>query len=75
MENCVVASGVYYQQYYNLKPGDVISENGLTYKSILNTCSQYYNSGNGKDSAKTTKTTKTTKNTTNSTLNSSNKYS
>ena len=56
MEICVVASGQYYQQFYNLKPGDVISDNGLTYKSISNTCSKYYNSGknsgNGKDSGK-----------------------
>ena len=64
MENCVVASGQFYQQYYNLKPGDVISDNGITYKSILNTCSKYYNSGNGKESG----------NTSNSTKNSSTKY-
>ena len=51
------ASGVYYQQYYNLKPGDVISDNGLTYKSILNTCSKYYNSGNGTKSGNNTKST------------------
>ena len=65
MENCVVASGKFYQQYYNLKPGDIISDNGITYKSILNTCSKYYNSGNGKESG----------NTSNSTKNSSKKYS
>ena len=52
MEICVVASGKYYEQFYNLKPGDVFTENGLTYKSILNTCSKYYNSGNGKESGK-----------------------
>ena len=43
MENCVVASGQYYNQYYNLKPGDTISDSGITYTSILNTCSKYYN--------------------------------
>ena len=69
MENCVVASGVFYQQYYNLKPGDIISDNGITYKSISNTCSKYYNTGNQKESRNTTR------NTTNSTKNSSIKYS
>ena len=57
MENCVVASGIYYQQYYNLKPGDVISEYGLTYKSISNTCSKYYNSGNQTQSRNNTNST------------------
>jgi hypothetical protein len=66
MENCVVASGQYYQNYYNLKPGDKISEYGMTYESILNTCSKYYNSG---------KNNSTTNSTTNSTRNSANKYS
>ena len=68
MELCVVASGTFYQQYYNLKPGDTISDSGMTYISISNTCSKYYNSGNGKESGKTSKTS-------NSTKNSSNKYS
>ena len=66
MENCVVASGQYYQQYYNMKPGDVISDNGISYKSILNTCSKYYNSENGNE--------KKTGKTSNSTKNSSTKY-
>ena len=65
MELCVVASGQYYKQYYNLKPGDIISDSGMTYKSIFNTCSKYYNSGNGKESG----------NTSNSAKNSSKKYS
>ena len=67
MENCVVASGQFYQQYYNLKPGDIISSNGVTYKSVFNTCSKYYNSGNGKKSGNT--------NTSTSTENSSKKFS
>ena len=62
---CVVASGKYYQQYFHLKPGDIISDNGMTYKSILNTCSKYYNSGNGKKSGNTSISAK----------NSSKKYS
>ena len=48
-----------------LRPGDIISDNGITYKSLLNTCSKYYNSGNGKKSG----------NTSNSAKNSSKKYS
>lgn len=59
MEICVVASGQYYNQFYNLKPGDTISDSGITYTSILNTCSKYYNSGN--DSGKTSNSTNSSK--------------